>query len=98
MSRRFKRTSVRQLPALQERQLEAHEFVALVLDGKAFAADAMAIALGIPLTGEKIMLGFVQSNTENGKVRALFLRQLLERGLPLRSKGVSYGAARISAA
>jgi hypothetical protein len=81
MSRRFKRTSVWQLRALQERQLKDHEFVALVLDGKAFAADAMVIALGITLLGEKIILGFLQSSEENSKVRAAFLREFLERGL-----------------
>lgn len=81
MSRRFKRSSVRQLRALQERRLEDYEFVALVLDGKAFAADAMVIALGITRSGAKIILGVVQSNTENGKVCAAFLRELMERGL-----------------
>ena len=81
MSRRFKRSSIRQLRALQDRRLEDYDFVAVVLDGKAFAADTMVIALGITLSGEKVILGFVQSSTENGKVCAAFLRELVERGL-----------------
>ena len=33
--------------------------VALVLDGKSFAEDSMVIALGVAVTGEKVLLGFV---------------------------------------
>jgi len=55
--------------------------VALFLDVKTFADDAMVIALGITLTGEKVLLGFVQTATENKGVCAAFLRGLVERGL-----------------
>lgn len=81
ISRRFIRASARQLRTLCERRLDAYDFVALLLDGKTFAADAMVIALGITLTGEKVLLGFVQTGTENERVCAAFLRGLLERGL-----------------
>ena len=33
------------------------------------------------ITGDKVLLGFVQTATENRKVCAAFLRTLLERGL-----------------
>lgn len=81
ISRRFIRASARQLRTLCERRLNAYDFVALFLDGKTFADDAMVIALGITLTGEKVLLGFVQTGTENERVCAAFLRGLLERGL-----------------
>jgi transposase-like protein len=81
ISRRFIRASARQLRTLCERRLDAYDFVALLLDGKTFADDAMVIALGITLTGEKVLLGFVQTGTENERVCAAFLRALLERGL-----------------
>jgi len=81
VSRRFIRVSAKQLQALQERRLEGYDCVALILDGKTFAADAMVIALGITVTGEKVLLGFVQTATENERVCAAFLRELLERGL-----------------
>jgi putative transposase len=81
VSRRFIRASAKQLQALQERRLEGHDFVALVLDGKTFAEDSMVIALGITLAGEKVILGFVQTATENETVCAAFLRELVERGL-----------------
>ncbi len=81
ISRRFIRATAKQLQALQERRLEGCDVVALILDGKSFAEDSMVIALGITLTGEKIILGFVQTATENETVCAAFLRELVERGL-----------------
>jgi hypothetical protein len=44
--------------------LICYDLVALLLDGKTFAADAMVIALGITLSGEKVLLGFVQTAYE----------------------------------
>jgi putative transposase len=81
VSRRFIRASARKLRAFLERRLEGYDLVALILDGKTFAADAMVIALGITLQGEKLLLGFVQTGTENERVCAAFLRELGERGL-----------------
>jgi putative transposase len=81
VSRRFIQASAKQLQALQERDLGAYDIVALVLDGKTFAQDRMVIALGVTLTGEKIVLGFVQTATENEKVCSAFLRELVERRL-----------------
>jgi transposase-like protein len=81
VSRRFIRASTKQLQALQERRLDGYDFVALVLDGKTCAADELVIALGITVTGEKVLLGFVQTATENEQVCAAFLRELIERGL-----------------
>jgi transposase-like protein len=81
VSRRFIRASATQLQAFQERRLDDYDLVALLLDGKTFAADRMVIALGITLTGEKVLLGFVQTATENARVCAAFLRELVDRGL-----------------
>ncbi len=81
VSRRFLRASAKQLQALQERRLDGYDLLALVLDGKTFAEDEMVLALGITVTGEKVILGFVQTATENERVCAAFLRELLERGL-----------------
>ena len=81
VSRRFKRASARKLQELSERPLESYDLVALMLDGKTFAEDEMVAAIGVTLTGEKVLLGFVQTATENRKVCAAFLRELVERGL-----------------
>jgi transposase-like protein len=63
--------------------LESYDFVALFLDGKTFAEDEMLIALGITLSGEKVILGFIQTGTENERVGSDFLRSLLDRGLQM---------------
>ena len=81
VSRRFKRASARQLQELSDRRLEGYDLVALMLDGKTFAEDEMVAAIGVTITGEKVLLGFVQTATENRKVCAAFLRELVERGL-----------------
>ncbi|MDZ7301152.1 MAG: transposase [candidate division KSB1 bacterium] len=81
ISRRFIRTSAKKLQMLLNRRLEQYEFVALVLDGKTFRQAQMVIALGITKSGEKIILGFIETATENHRVCAEFLQGLIARGL-----------------
>jgi putative transposase len=81
VSRRFIRASARKLQELSDRRLEGYDLVAMLLDGKTFAEDEMVVAVGVTITGEKVLLGFVQTATENRKVCAAFLRELVERGL-----------------
>ncbi len=81
VSRRFIRASARKLQELAERRLDGDDFVALFLDGKTFAEDELVLALGITGRGEKVILGFVQTATENEAVCTAFLRQLVSRGL-----------------
>ncbi len=47
----------------------------------------MVVAIGITLTGEKYVLGFVETGTENAPVLAPFLQALCDRGLD-RSQGL----------
>lgn len=81
VSRRFIRASARKLQQLAERRWESYDFVALFLDGKTFAEDELVLAVGITVRGEKVVLGFVQTATENEAVCTAFLRQLVGRGL-----------------
>ena len=81
VSCRFIQASAHQLQPLCERRLDQDEFVAVVLDGKMFAADAMVIALGILFQGQKKILGVVQTATEHASVCVAFLRTLVARGL-----------------
>lgn len=83
VSRRFIRSSARELRRLQERRLDDADWLVLVLDGKTFAGDQLVIALGVTTTGEKRLLGLVQTASENKRVIASFLRELGERGFPL---------------
>ncbi len=81
VSRRFIRASARKLQELSERRLEGYDLVAMLLDGKTFAEDEMVAAVGVTITGEQVLLGFVQTATEHRNVCASFLRELVERGL-----------------
>jgi transposase-like protein len=81
VSRRFIRASAARLKALLERDLTGEDFVAVFLDGKSLAGDAVVLAAGITLTGQKIVLGLVQTATENTRVLTEFLQGLVTRGL-----------------
>lgn len=87
VSRQFVAASAEQLKKLQERELSGLDVVALFLDGKTFADETMVIALGITLSGEKIILGTVETDTENARVLTSFLQSLLDRGLDI-SRGI----------
>jgi transposase-like protein len=80
VSRRFIKASARTLEALHTRRLDDREWLVLFLDGKTFARDQLVIALGVTRTGEKRILGLVQTATENTRVCSAFLRDLVERG------------------
>jgi putative transposase len=85
ISRRVKRASAKKLCQLSERDLSSYDMVGIFFDGKTFGDDEMVIALGVTLTGEKVVLGFVQTATENEKVCTAFLKGLIDRGLSLES-------------
>ena len=81
VSRKFIQASARQLRQLHERDLSDQEIIAIFMDGKSFAENQMILALGVTLQGEKIVLGMVESHTENHRVCQAFLQRLKERGL-----------------
>ena len=81
VSRTFTRASAQQLQALQDRDLSEIDVVAVFLDGKVFADMTMVIAVGITLTGEKHLLGFVETGTEDETALTPFLQGLCDRGL-----------------
>jgi len=81
VSRSFTHASAKQLKGLQERDLSELDIIAVFLDGKTFADMTMVVAVGITLTGEKHVLGFVETGTENEPVLTPFLQELGERGL-----------------
>ena len=83
VSREFKKATAAKLKAFQERDLSELDVVVLFLDGKTFADDEMVIALGVTMKGDKVFLGFIQTETENAVVITSFLRGLKDRGLDL---------------
>jgi transposase-like protein len=82
VSRRFIQASAQALARLQQRPLGQARWVALLQDGKTFAADTLLVALGVTATGEKRLLGVVQTGAENQAVCAAFPRVLIARGFP----------------
>ena len=86
VSRKFIQASARQLKVFQERDLTRHDIIVIFMDGKSFAQNEMIIALGVTLSGQKIVLGAIESGTENHKVCRDFLSQLQERGLQSEEK------------
>ena len=66
---------------MNERDLNDHDIIAIFMDGKSFAQNEMIIALGVTLQGEKVILGMIESHTENHRVCREFLQNLKEREL-----------------
>jgi putative transposase len=83
VSRKFIRASAKRLEEFLSRDLSGHDIVAIFIDGKFFAENELVIALGVTITGEKLLLGFVETSTENHKICRDFLNGLKDRGLNL---------------
>lgn len=81
VSRKFIEASSQALKEFQERDLSEKDFIALLIDGKSLAKQQIIIALGITMTGEKIVLGFIQSSSESSRSIKQFLKGLVSRGL-----------------
>ena len=87
VSRKFIEASTAKLRELQERDLSAYDIVTVFLDGKSFSDDELVLAIGVTISGEKVLLGFVETASENTAVITSFLRSLKDRGLDT-SEGV----------
>jgi transposase-like protein len=81
VSKKFIRASAKRLREFLERDLSDHDIVAIFMDGKHFAENEMVIALGVTISGEKIILGFIETSTENHVICRDFLNGLKDRGL-----------------
>jgi len=82
VSRRWICASAKKLQALQERDLSGYDIIAIFIDGKAFSREKeMVVAAGVTLTGDKVILGFVETSSENHRVIRQFFQSLKARGL-----------------
>lgn len=81
VSAKFIRASEECLQAFEKRDISEHRLVAVFIDGKYLMRQQMVIALGITEGGEKVVLGFVQTTTENSKAIGELFVQLKERGM-----------------
>lgn len=84
--RRFIRASAKKLREFTERDLSGYDIVAIFIDGKYFAERQIVIALGVTTEGEKVLLGFVETSTENQVVCRQFITELRDRGLNIENE------------
>jgi|TARA_Y100000294_G_C8534643_1_gene328496 transposase-like protein len=87
VSRQFIKASASKLKEFQGRDLSGEDIVAMFVDGKGFAEDEMILAVGVKMGGEKVVLGFIQSSTENEKAISSLFKDLVSRGLNI-NKGI----------
>jgi len=81
VSRKFIRASEDKLKEFESRDISQHQLVAVFVDGKYLAKQQMIIVMGITELGDKIILGLVQTTTENSRAIGQLFVQLKERGL-----------------
>ncbi len=81
VSAKFIRASEECLKEFEERDISEHKLVAVFIDGKYLMRQQMVIVLGITEAGEKVVLGFVQTTTENSKSIGELFVKLKERGM-----------------
>lgn len=81
VSRKFQKSAKSALNELMNRDLGNYEFVSIVIDGKYLSKEQIVHAVGITSGGDKIVLGFVQTTTENSEAIKGLLRNLIERNL-----------------
>jgi len=81
ISRKFIEESSQELERYEKRDLGNYDFVGLFLDGKYLAKEQIVICLGVTIGGDKLLLGFIQTTSENTKAVKGLLKDLLERNL-----------------
>jgi len=81
MSKRFREATEENLKELNTRSLSIYDFICIFIDSKRYAKDGLLVALGVTMTGCKIVLGIEQIHSENSIAISQFLDKLIERGL-----------------
>jgi putative transposase len=81
VSKRFIEATEEKLKEFEQRDLSQYDFVAMFIDGKYLAKQQMIIAMGVTLQGEKLMLGVLQTTTENSQAIGSLFEELKNRGL-----------------
>lgn len=81
VSRIFTEEAEKYLKEFENRQLNDYNILAIIIDGKYLKKDQIVYAIGITSTGYKIILGFIQTNTENSEDIKGLLKNLINRKL-----------------
>jgi transposase-like protein len=81
ISNRFIEQTGQALKEFEARKWGDQEFIAVFVDGLYLGSELMVVAMGITEQGQKRILDFAQTNTENSRsIKAMFQR-LIQRGL-----------------
>ncbi len=88
VSRAFVRASEARLNELNDADLSAYRFVALMIDGVEFAGRSIIVALGITDELEKVPLGIREGDTENAEVAKDLLASIKDRGFTQRCQKI----------
>ncbi len=81
VSEEFIEQSTRELEAYERRQIGSETYVALMIDGKYMRDRQILLCVGITEEGQKRVLGFAETTTENAEAVEGLLLNLIERGL-----------------
>lgn len=81
VSRSFKEKTKEKLDLFEKRDLSNYDFVSLFIDGKYLAKEQIMIVLGVTMQGNKLPIGFLQTNTENSQPIKDLFESLCQRGL-----------------
>lgn len=79
ISRKFIEESTEALKSYEKRDLGRYDFIGIMIDGKYLAKEQVVICLGITIKGEKLLLGLIQTASENSESVKGLLRDLLDR-------------------
>lgn len=79
ISRKFIDNSTSALKEFEKRDLGKYDFVGLLIDGKYLVKEQIVICMGITMSGDKLLLGFIETTTENSKSVKELLKNLLDR-------------------
>jgi len=79
ISRNYISESSKALETYESRDLGHYDFIGLMIDGKYLAKEQIVIAMGITLSGDKLLLGFIQTTSENSNAVKGLLKTLLDR-------------------
>lgn len=81
LSKRFKHKSAEKLKELQERPLAEYDIIAMFMDAKRYEDDGLIVAMGITMTGNKVVLGIEHIHSENALAIEQWIQNMISRGL-----------------
>lgn len=79
VSKAFVKGSKEILDSINGRDLSAHDWLALMIDGIEFSGRHVIVALGITTRGQKLVLGLREGDTEDNEVVKDLLQNLIDR-------------------